>query len=75
MPRFSGSYRSKLPNGYGLYDMLGNVSEWVESGFMGGSYKSDPSNLKISDYTTPRLPGTAVKDEIDRGFRCIYREE
>lgn len=39
----------KLPNGYGLYDMSGNLSEWTEEKYsLGGNYKC--SEYSLADY-------------------------
>ncbi|MCO4753513.1 MAG: formylglycine-generating enzyme family protein [Bacteriovoracaceae bacterium] len=70
------SYSNKT-NGFGLYDMHGNVSEWTESDYgkselhrkviVGGSFFSAPESLDLS------LRGATLKDRSYQtlGFRLV----
>jgi formylglycine-generating enzyme required for sulfatase activity len=51
----------KRANGYGLYDMFGNVWEWVEDRY--GDYVIDATGAALLD---PRGPNTG-SDRVRRG--------
>jgi sulfatase modifying factor 1 len=66
------------PNGFGLYDMLGNVAEWVQGIYSDNAYGIDPQNGRFDpnteDNRKPYCRGGSWLADV-KSCRCASRSE
>ena len=66
-----GPVAKKKPNKLGIYDMLGNVSEWVNTGPIGGVHQDstmgDGTVLRGGSFQTP-------KAELKGAWRSVAKQ-
>jgi hypothetical protein len=65
---------SECTNGFGVYDMVGNIHEWVDdASFQGGYYLDTAVNGDGCDYKT--TAHSAIYYDYSTGFRCCADAE
>lgn len=76
--RKSHPVKGKQPNSLGLYDMSGNIKEWIVNGmsslyYYGGSYSDVASDCTVTSYVTSSVGPTYRYSTT--GFRVVYKAE